>query len=221
LLPLRLRKRASALHSVTISLARPESAPSIEILTQIACACRDHLKLRLNYRDRAANVTSRAVEPLRLVHTGRLWYLVAWDCQRKDWRTFRIDRVQRLAATGPQFTPRDFPGDIAAYVSRSIRQVPYRYRMRIRLKGPAAEVARRIPGWCGVLEMLDDESCTLSTGADSIEALAAQVVLAGTDFDILEAPDCLAELREIAARLERATRVTVSSADPGAGMPAR
>jgi predicted DNA-binding transcriptional regulator YafY len=214
LLPLRLRKRASALHSVTISLAHPDSAPSIDVLTQIACACRDHLKLRINYRDRAGNMTSRVVEPLRLAHTGRLWYLVAWDSQRKDWRTFRIDRVQRLAPTGPQFTPRDFPGDIAAYVSRSIRQVPYRYRMRIRLRGSVAELAKRIPSWCGVLEVLDEESCTLSTGADSIEALAAQVVLTGADFDILEAPECVAELREIAVRLERATR-----AEPFRGGP--
>jgi len=207
LLPLRVRRRASALHAVTISLARPESAPSIEVLTQIACACRDHLRLRLHYRDRAGNVTSRVVEPLRLVHTGRLWYLVAWDSQRKDWRTFRIDRVQRLASTGPQFTPRDFPGDISAYVSRSITQVPYRYRMRIRLRGSVTELAKRIPSWCGVLEALDEECCTLSTGADSIEALAAQVALTGADFDILEAPECFAELREVALRLERATRV--------------
>jgi predicted DNA-binding transcriptional regulator YafY len=207
LLPSRLRKRASALHSVTISLARPETAPSIDVLTQIACACRDRLKLRIHYRDRAANVTSRVVEPLRLAHTGRLWYLVAWDSQRKDWRTFRIDRVQRLTSTGQQFTPRDFPGDIAAYVSRSIRQVQYRYRMRIKLKGSVEELAERVPSWCGVLEVLDEESSALNTGADSIEALAAQVVLTGADFEILEPPECVAELREIAARLERATRL--------------
>jgi predicted DNA-binding transcriptional regulator YafY len=72
-----------------------------------------------------------------------------------------------------------------------------------------AELAKRIPSWCGVLEVLDEESCALSTGADSIEALAAQVVLTGADFEILEPPECAAELREIAARLERATRVTM------------
>jgi predicted DNA-binding transcriptional regulator YafY len=213
LLPSRLRKRASALHSVTISLARPEAAPSIDVLTQIAGACRDHLKLRINYRDRAGNVTSRVVEPMRLAHTGRLWYLVAWDSQRRDWRTFRMDRVERLASPGPQFTPRDFPGDIAEYVSRSIRQVPYRYRMRIKLQGSVTELAKRIPSWCGVLEALDEESCTLSTGADSIEALAAQVVLTGTDFDVLDAPELVAELREIAARLDRATRETTIRVD--------
>ena len=213
LLPSRLRKRATALHSVTISLARPETAPSIEVLTQIAGACRDHLKLGINYRDRAGNVTSRVVEPVRLAHTGRLWYLVAWDSQRRDWRTFRMDRVARLASTGPQFTPRNFPGDIAEYVSRSIRQVPYRYRMRIKLKGSVTELAKRIPSWCGVLEALDQGSCTLSTGADSVEALAAQIVLTGTDFDILDAPELVAELREIAARLDRATRVTMLRVD--------
>src|SRR5262249_5709192 len=96
LLPVRLRKRASALHSVTISLRRPQHVPSIDVLTETACACRDHLRFRIDYRDRAGNVTSRAVEPMRLVHTGRLWYLVAWDSRRNDWRTFRMDRVQRL-----------------------------------------------------------------------------------------------------------------------------
>ena len=85
--------------------------------------------------------------------------------------------------------------------------------MRIKLKGSVAELAKRIPSWCGVLEVLDEESCTLSTGADSIEALAAQVVLTGADFDILEAPECVAEFREIAARLERATRVTMLRVD--------
>jgi predicted DNA-binding transcriptional regulator YafY len=213
LLPSRLRKRASALHSVTISLAAPEAAPSIAVLTQIAGACRDHLKLGISYRDRAGNVTSRVLEPLRLVHTGRLWYLVAWDSQRRDWRTFRMDRVARLTSTGPQFAPRSFPGDIAEYVSRSIRQVPYRYRMRIKLKGSVTELAKQIPSWCGVLEALDEASCTLSTGADSLEALAAQVVLTGTDFEILDAPELLAGLREITARLDRGTRVTMAGVD--------
>ena len=207
LLPLRLRRRASALHSVTLSLAQAGRAPPLETLTQVACACRDRLRLRIGYRDRGGNLTSRTLEPLRLVHTGRLWYLVAWDRAREDWRTFRMDRIERIAAPGPRFTPREFPGDIAAYVSRSITQVPYRYRMRIRLQGSLAELAGRIPAWCGVLEVLDEESCALSTGADSIEALAAQLVLTGADFDILGAPEFVARLREIAARLERATRV--------------
>ena len=205
LLPARLRKRASALHSVTVSLARSQALPSIEVLTRIATACRDHLKLRLNYRDRAGNATTRTVEPLRLAHTGHLWYLVAWDAQRADWRTFRTDRIQRLVSAGPHFAPREFPGDVAQFVARSMTQVPYRYRMRLKLAGSAAELVKRIPGWCGVLEALDDTSCTLSTGADSIEVLAAQIMLIGTDFEILDSRELIPELRKIADRLYRAT----------------
>jgi predicted DNA-binding transcriptional regulator YafY len=206
LLPARLRKRASALHSVTVSLANSRAAPSIEVLTRIATACRDHLKLRLNYRDRAGNLTVRTVEPLRLAHTGHLWYLVAWDAQRADWRTFRTDRIQRLVSSGPHFAPREFPGDVAQFVARSMTQVPYRYRMRVKLAGSAAELVKRIPGWCGVLEALDGASCTLSTGADSIEVLVAQIVLIGADFEILDARELAPELRKIAERLSRAAR---------------
>lgn len=206
LLPARLRRRASALHSVTVSLTSSRALPSIEILTRIATACRDHLKLRLNYRDRAGNATTRTVEPLRLAHTGHLWYLVAWDAQRADWRTFRTDRIERLVSSGPHFAPREFPGDVAEFVSRSMTQVPYRYRLRLRLQGSAAELVNRIPSWCGVLEALDDTSCTLSTGADSVEGLAAQIVLIGCDFEFLDSPELVPELRKIAERLYRATR---------------
>ncbi|HXZ60551.1 MAG TPA: YafY family protein [Steroidobacteraceae bacterium] len=206
LLPARLRRRASALHSVTVSLANSHALPPIEVLTRIAMACRDRLKLRLNYRDRAGNATVRTVEPLRLAHTGHLWYLVAWDAQRADWRTFRMDRIQRLVSTGPHFAPRQFPGDVAQFVARSMRQVPYRYRMRLRLEGSAAELVKRIPSWCGVLEARDDTSCTLSTGADSIEALVAQIVMIGTDFEILDSRELRPELRKITDRLYRATR---------------
>jgi len=85
-------------------------------------------------------------------------------------------------------------------------QVPYRYRMRLRLEGSAAELVKRIPSWCGVLEALDDASCTLSTGADSIEVLAAQVVLIGKEFEIIDSRELVPDLRKIADRLYRATR---------------
>ncbi len=206
ILPSRLRKRASALHSVTISLGEGASVPDVEVLTRIATACRDNLKLKLSYRDRAGKPTARNIEPLRLAHTGRRWYLVAWDKERTDWRTFRVDRIERLVSVGTQFTPREFPGDIAAYVSQSIAHSPYRLRMRLKLKGSADLLAKHVPPWCGVLEAVDAESCILSTGADSVEALAAQMALTAAEFEILDAHELIPALRTIADRLYQATR---------------
>ena len=52
----------------------------------------------------------RDVEPHRLVHAGRRWYLVAWDVGRQAWRTFRVDRVSlRPHPAGPRFAPRRSP----------------------------------------------------------------------------------------------------------------
>lgn len=206
LLPARLRKRATALHSVTLSVAQTKASVSIDLLSRMAVACRDCMRVRLSYQDRQGNATVRTIEPLRLAHAGHCWYLVAWDLQRRDWRTFRVDRIVRLVSTGPQFEPRDFPGDIASYVSRSITSVPYRYRVRLKLAGSAESLAKRIPSWCGVLEALDANTSVLSLGADSVESLVAQMALTKSDFAVLDAPELVSELRKVTERLHRSVR---------------
>jgi predicted DNA-binding transcriptional regulator YafY len=205
LLPRRLRRRLSALPAVTVSLDSPRSAVSLSVLAAIAAACRDQLQLRFAYRDNSGVVTARTVEPMRLVHTGRRWYLAAWDIHRGDWRTFRVDRVQpqpRLTQ-GPRFEPREPPEDFATMVSRSITASPYRYRARIRLKGSAAEIRTRIPPWLGVIEPLDDEHCILTSGGDTFDIIAALVVQAGVEFTAIEPPELAHSIRDIAARLLR------------------
>jgi predicted DNA-binding transcriptional regulator YafY len=203
MLPARLRKRATALHSVTISVTHPERSAPIDVLSRLAVACRDCMRVRLSYQDREGNATVRTIEPLRLAHAGYRWYLVAWDLQRRDWRTFRVDRIARLIAAGPQFVPRKFPGDITSYVSRSISSVAYRHRIRVRLAGSAEELARRIPSWCGVLEALDGDTCVLNLGADSVESLVAQMAFTKSEFTVLDAPELLPDLRKVTERLHR------------------
>src|SRR5688572_18879913 len=79
ILPARLRKRASTLHAVTLSIQSSwTAAPAIDVLIQVASACRDHEKLQISYRSRDGEATSRTIEPLRLAHAGPRWYLVAW-----------------------------------------------------------------------------------------------------------------------------------------------
>jgi len=192
------------LHSVTITLPGGDSAPAVDVLTRIAAACRDNLKLKLSYKDRTGKPTTRHLEPLRLAHTGRRWYLVAWDLDREDWRTFRVDRVQQVSAGGAQFVPRKFPGDIAAYVSRSIMHTAYNYRMKLRLKGAHEVLSKQLPSWCGQLEKLDDEHCSLSVGADSIETLVTLVVMTRMDFEVLDSHELMPELRKVTERLRRA-----------------
>jgi predicted DNA-binding transcriptional regulator YafY len=203
-LPARLRKRASALHSVTITLPGSDSAPAVEVLTRIAAACRDSLKLKLSYQDRAGKPTMRNLEPMRLAHTGRRWYLVAWDLDREDWRTFRVDRVQQVAGVGAQFVPRKFPGDIVAYVQQSIRYSAYTHRVRVRLKGTVEVLQKQVSPWCGKLDRLDDGHCSLEMSADSLEMLITLMVMTGMEFEMLDAHELKPEMRKVVERLAKA-----------------
>jgi len=125
-LPAHLRRRVQALQATTTTLTYgdgPTTDP--QLLTQLAAACRDHERLRFGYEAREGEKTRREVEPHALVNAGRRWYLVAWDCGRRDWRTFRVDRLSRPHASGRFQAGRELPGkDPAAYVAQSLSARP-------------------------------------------------------------------------------------------------
>jgi predicted DNA-binding transcriptional regulator YafY len=127
LLPSRLRRRVSALHSSVTSI-RPAADGDIidpEALSVLAAACRDGEHVRFDYRRGDGQSSRRLVQPHQLVTAGRRWYLVAWDQDRHDWRTFRLDRLRGPRPVGNPFTPRQIPGgDAARFVANSIGPTP-------------------------------------------------------------------------------------------------
>ncbi len=56
--------------------------------------------LRLDYRDQAGAVTRREVEPLCLAFWGGSWTLGAWCRLRRDFRSFRPDRIVAFEPAG-------------------------------------------------------------------------------------------------------------------------
>ncbi len=205
-LPHRLRRRVAALLDYTVRISvqgGPTVAP--EVLTTIANACRDHERLRLDYTDHHDTASVRVVEPDRLVNWGRRWYLVAWDTDRADWRTFRVDRITPRGPSGPRFVPRDPPyEDIASYVSHRVSSSAWRQRARVLLHAPAEVVAERINSAVGVIEAVDEHSCVLVTGASSVESLAVHLGLVDVDFEVTEPPELVARVRLLAERYRRA-----------------
>jgi predicted DNA-binding transcriptional regulator YafY len=205
-LPHRLRRRVSALQDYTVRITvqgGPTVAP--DVLTTIANACRDHERLRFDYLDHNESATLRTVEPHRLVNWGRRWYLVAWDTDRADWRTFRVDRLRPRAPTGPRFTPREPPsGDVAEYVFRGVGSAPWRYRARIVLHAPAEVILQRINPPVGIVEAVDERTCVLTTGAGSVDTMIVHLGLLDVDFEITEPPELVDRVREWARRYRRA-----------------
>jgi|SRR5271167_1147822 len=204
-LPPRLRHRVTALHSFIVPLGNRGPTVDAERLSAIAGACRDHEGIRFNYHNRTGAPSARVVEPHRLVHTGYRWYLVAWDVVRKDWRTFRIDRMEGKLKTSTRFQPRKPPeGDFAAFVAKSLSQVPYPYRARVTLHAPVEAVAKRIPPSAGVVEAIDEHSSMLHTGSDSLEGITIHLSLLGVDFHVHEPPELIEYIHRLADRLGQA-----------------
>jgi predicted DNA-binding transcriptional regulator YafY len=158
--------------------------------------------LRFDYTSPNGGPTVRAVEPHSLVSFDRRWYLVAWDVDRQDWRTFRVDRLTLRPTTGPRFTPRDVPdGDVATYLAHQLSSRTWPYRATVTLHESADAVAERVWPGMGVVEPVDDHSSLLHLGADSPWALAWMITSTNTDFTLTSGPPELVDaLRTQATR---------------------
>jgi len=211
-LPSRVRHRINLLHSVTVTV--PTAGPSVDpdVLTAVAGACRAHERLRFDYHSHDGTTSVRDTEPHRLVHTGRRWYLVGWDTDRRDWRTYRVDRIRPRVPTGPRFPPREAPDvDLAGYLTHGVSTAAYRYQARITLYVPAETAAERIAPTVGLVEAVDRNSCLLHTGSNSLDEIAVYVALFGFRFRVDEPPELIAHLRDLTARLAEASQEHASA----------
>ncbi|MBT0993361.1 WYL domain-containing protein [Cellulomonas sp. DKR-3] len=143
LLPQRLRGRVSALRSRVSSVPRTDDElVDPEALGVLPAACRDHELVRFRYRRGDGDDAERVVEPYQLVTAGRRWYLVAWDRDRDDWRTFRLDRLREPRLEGRRFVPREVPGgDAALVVARAIGSTPRDTEATLVVRAAPADLA--------------------------------------------------------------------------------
>ncbi len=206
-LPARLRHRVHALHTATVPV--PGRGPTVdpELLTTLAAVCRDHERLRLDYTTHEGDAITRTVEPHRLAHARGRWYLVAFDLERDDWRTFRVDRLRPRIPTGPRFTPRRPPGgDLAAYVAATLSTATWRFRATVRVFAPPGELAGRLPPGVELLEA-SEAGCVVAVGSDTPRMLAVYIGLLDADFEVTGPPELLEQLDVLATRYARAARM--------------
>jgi predicted DNA-binding transcriptional regulator YafY len=202
LLPPKLQRQVKALRAATVPLVRPSEPVPVAELAPLAQACDGHELVSFNYNSRGGAKSTRRAEPYRLVATSRLWYLVAFDLDRQDWRTFRVDRVRQVRLTGHTFVPRPL-SDPGGLVAKAISSSPYRYQAQVRFGVPYDQLARRIPPNVGVVEP-DGDGCLVRMGTDDIDWLAGYLVGLALPFEIVEPPNLRQEVIGLAERILRA-----------------
>jgi predicted DNA-binding transcriptional regulator YafY len=192
LLPGRVRTQVAAMRASTVALSPPAEALPADRLVPLARACESQQLVRFPYSAADGRHSERRAEPYRLVATERRWYLVAFDLDRQDWRTFRVDRIEGVPEiTGHAFVPRPLT-DPARLVADALSATPYRYQAVVRIGAPADEVRLRIPPTVGQVQPAGPRAATLRMGADDFEWMAGRLVGLGLPFEVLE-PGALRE----------------------------
>jgi predicted DNA-binding transcriptional regulator YafY len=199
-LPARLRAEVRALHDAIAMLAGTAIEIDADALMSLAKASRDRMRVEFAYVARGGEESLRRVEPYSLVATGRRWYLMAFDLDRGDWRTFRLDRLSSVRTTTFRYQPREHP-DAALFVQQSISSAPYPHVARVLLHVDADTARETVHASVGTIEDAPrgaggGDRCVLVTGANSLRYLALDIAMYGWDFEILEP----AELRDEALR---------------------
>jgi predicted DNA-binding transcriptional regulator YafY len=218
-MPPRLRRRVDALQAYTVPAVLAGAGPTVDagVLATIAQACRDDERLRFGYRPRDGEPMQRHVEPHRLVSVGRRWYVVAWDLTRHDWRSFRVDRMSGATTSGVRFRPRDLPGgDAAEFVTSSLRNIPQRHHVSVRVHTSADDVRRRVGRW-GEVEVVDEEECRLTMEVDDLGWPMLVLAGVGAEFTVEGPPDLVDAVRSVGALFTRAAAQAPVAAGPRPG----
>lgn len=205
-LPSRLRHRVHAVSAATVTLRGTGPTVDAGVLTTIATAIHARERLRFGYADHDGGRTVRTTEPHRLVSWGRRWYLVAWDNDRHDWRTFRVDRMAPRAPTGPRFAPRELPDqDVADFVQQGVGTAVWRFRARVLIHAPAEYVQARLP-IPTTPEPVEGGHCVVEVGSDSPQRLALYLGQLDVDFEVLDAPELATALQRLGDRYHLAAK---------------
>jgi predicted DNA-binding transcriptional regulator YafY len=200
-LPARLRGKLEDISEATVSVPGARASHiDPKTLATASTATRGRQRLRFSYVDGQGRASERHVEPLRLVHTGRRWYLAAFDMDRNDWRTFRLDRIAKARATGIRSARRKAP-DPVELVSRGIAVDVWAHRAVVTLYAPLERASRSIPRTVGSLESLDSESSRLVIGADDLDWLARFLLNLPFGFEVVEPEGLKSELADIGRQL--------------------
>ncbi|MFF3686023.1 helix-turn-helix transcriptional regulator [Streptomyces sp. NPDC002187] len=217
-MPPRLRHRMDTMRITAVRPPESGDAPQADahVLTDLSTAIHTRAELRFDYAadDTATAGRRRRVHPHHLVTWRGRWYLLAWDLDREDWRTFRVDRIQPRTPTGPRFTPRELPGgDVAAFVMSRFRgsdgtTTDWPCQGDVVLNLPATAVAPFARD--GIVEELGPHHCRLTLGSWSWTGLAATIGLFDTDIEVIGPPELSDAFAHLATRCANAVRNTTS-----------
>ena len=201
-LPEALRRRVEALEQ-TLGFTWPAEAGApvaTEAALLLAGAIRRRRRVTALYRSFEGAESERELSPHGLVvHSGR-WYLAAHDHGRDALRTFRVDRMSRIALASGSACPAPERFDPVEYVSRSLARVPWPYEVEVLLRLSLEDATSRLPAT--LAELAEEDGGTLvRLRTSSLDWTAGLLAGLGCDFTIRGPDELRDSVRALADRL--------------------
>jgi predicted DNA-binding transcriptional regulator YafY len=207
-LPRNLRRRVSALQENTFPAVQAVAQVQADVLATLALGCRDHERLRFGYTARDGSESDRLVEPHSLVPRERHWYLVAWDVDRQDWRTFRIDRLSKIKNTGVRVQPRELDPNTAGDLITATAAGPVRHTAAVRMKIGLTEMRNHFGIWAQGATEGPDGTVDWPIGGATIGEMLMALLWIPPDYEwtLVADQEVLDAARHFSNRLHQATR---------------
>ena len=205
ILPAPVRAEVGAVTEAMGVITRPLTEVRSEVLMALASAVRDRVRVRVDY-ERADGVRGeRRLEPYRVLSMEGRWYLFAWDLEREDWRTFRLDRMHAVHPSTFPIGERPVP-DIDAAVRESITVGGYPRAATVRIVAPLEEIAPRVSARAGTVTADGPEACILRAGAEDLHWVALHLAWIGAPIEVIDPPELLELIEGLGDWASRARR---------------
>ena len=207
-LPSALRQRVNAL-AASVQAPGIGEGPVVSptVIGELALATRDGERLRLRYVDGEGADSVRRVEPHALAPAGRKWFLLCWDLDREDWRTFRVDRIAAVEHTRVLFRRRELTEEeIEERVLIAASWSPQKVEAAAVMELPLAEMLERFGPWGqGATAVGAQRTRWPVGGSDWREAMYGLLwIPEGVEYEVTLTEPHRSELREAVARMLRA-----------------
>lgn len=177
---------------------------SRKLMLDLYQACENHVSVDLDYFTASrGEITSRRIDPYRLLENRGTWYVVAYCHWRKGVRVLALHRIKKYEITEANFEPtRQAEVEEMLKATVFLEHSEKEHRVSIRFNPDAARYIRE-RNWHSSQELVEhqDGSCTLSFTTTSLDETKRWVLTYGSQAVVLK-PEELVEM--IKKDLERA-----------------
>lgn len=199
-LPLRGRERLQSIseHLVLVS-HQEDKRPDAALLITLSDAIQERRQVSMVYQSHHNQQTTRVIEPYGLAGRKGQWYVVGYCCLRKDFRLFRLDRMDDVRLLNATFT-RDENFDCQEFVVKRLDTIPDLWQIEVEFHAELYAVRHKIPTSHGKLSETP-AGVLFQTHHSHLPEMARYLMGLNIPFVIRHPPELRVALRELAEQM--------------------